>query len=141
MFVFLHTCKNIHWVHVCERWMCASVKIEKSNRMYWRNMTDFVEGIGVTFSVSLLFRHTKFFMFSYVKRLALISCAFYSSILINLCILYVFKMTWETACSKTSLSLLSIKIGQNCVYLLGRWDQKSVKLFFFYIDRFLHILS
>lgn len=53
--------------------------------MYCRNMIDLVEGIGVTFSVFLLYEYTKLFiMLSYVKRLALISCAFHSKVLINL---------------------------------------------------------
>lgn len=51
--VFLHTCKNIHWgAQVWERWMCASIKREKDNRMYCRNMIYLVESIGVTFSLS-----------------------------------------------------------------------------------------
>lgn len=84
--------KNIHWGHVCERWVCASVKIEESNRMYCRNMIYLVEGIRVTFSMSLLYKYTKFFIvLSYVKRLALISCAFYP----NFFLYYAMFLKWH----------------------------------------------
>lgn len=54
-------------------------------------------------------------------------------------------MMWETVGFKTSLLLLSIKIRErerktqdmSCVYLLGWWDQRSVELFFAFIDFFL----
>lgn len=65
--------------------MCAYIKIDKGNRMYCRNMIYLVEGIGVTFSLSLLYKYTKLIiMLSYVKRLALISCAFYVNLWIKL---------------------------------------------------------
>lgn len=45
--------------------------------MCCRNTSYLVEGIGVIFSLSLLYKYTKFFiMLSYVKRLVLISCDF-----------------------------------------------------------------
>lgn len=107
--VFLHTCKNIHR-GTCVREMNVCLGKERKVTMYCRNMSYLVEGLGVTFSLSLLYKYTTFFiMLAYVKRLVLISCAFYFNLVINL--YAVFKVT-ETAGSQTSLSPLSIKMRE-----------------------------
>lgn len=76
----------------------------------------------------------------YVKRLALISCAFYFKLLISLC--YVFKTTQKTAGSKTSLLLLSGKIRekQTCTWAVfiywGGGTRDQLNLFMLIIDFF-----